>query len=115
MNEGELYSERRKFTRKEKPCRVKYKVLSADQETADIRKSLEKKAALSSDLSIGGMKITGETEAEKGDIIRIEFIHEENAPVSTFAEIKWKKAEEKEFGIEFLILKDKDREFIENL
>ncbi|HDT15745.1 MAG TPA: PilZ domain-containing protein [Firmicutes bacterium] len=115
MGEGELYSDRRKFARKDTFCRVKYKVLSAEQQTVDIKKSMERKTAQSSDLSVGGMKIAGEIDAKKGDVIRVEFIFEEREPVTTFAEVKWIKPEEKEFGIEFLILKDKDKEFIENL
>ena len=53
------------------------------------------------------------------DIIRIEILFEgRKEPVTTFAEIKWVRDipdNKKSFGLEFLILKDSDRELINSL
>ncbi|HDT15684.1 MAG TPA: PilZ domain-containing protein, partial [Firmicutes bacterium] len=52
------------------------------------------------------------------DVMRMEiFIEGKDAPVTTFAEIKWikKNEQEKSFGVEFLILKESDKEVIRDI
>jgi len=117
MDKGNLFIERRKHKRTDKKCSVKYKLISAD-ESAEIKKSAVKLNGESADISLGGIRMTGEISANPGDILRVEvIIDEKKDPVTTFAEIKWVKGKEpvKEIGIEFLILKDKDREMIYNI
>jgi len=117
MEKGDLFIERRKHKRMDKKCSVRYKLISAD-ESAEIKKTAIKLNAESADISLGGIRMTVETNAQIGDIIRVEVILDEKKDiVTTFAEVKWVKGKEaiKEIGIEFLILKDKDRELIYNL
>ena len=117
MENGDLFIERRRHKRMEKKCTVKYKLISAD-ESAEIKKTAVKLDAQSADISLGGIRMGIEGSCVIGDIIRVEVVLDEKQDaVTTFAEVKWVKGKEgaKEIGIEFLILKDKDRELIYNL
>ncbi len=119
MAEGELYVERRKHKRVEKKFRVNYKLIMGEDEVSEIRKNVSKVEGESSDISMGGLRITGEMPGNSGDIIRLEvYVEGRETPITTFAEIKWTKPGEDEtklFGLEFLILKDADKETINEL
>ncbi|MCE5300428.1 MAG: PilZ domain-containing protein [Spirochaetia bacterium] len=117
MQNGDLYIERRKFKRVEKKCKVNYKVIRAEEETQEIRKAAVKSAGESYDISLGGLKVDGGVTGKVGDIIRLEIIMEGRTdPITTFAEIKWIKEDKatnsNSFGLEFLILKEADRDAI---
>jgi c-di-GMP-binding flagellar brake protein YcgR len=113
MTDADLYIERRRNKRVDKKCRVNYKLIMGDDEMRKIRAAAEKIPGKSFDISL-----EGPINASKGDIIRLEVMLENRAtPITTFAEIKWIKgdAEVKTFGLEFLILKDADKEMIEEI
>lgn len=118
MEKGELYIERRKHKRAEKKFNVVYKIISAEEES-EIKQGLIKKAGESSDISIGGIRIVGDSTGKPEDIIRIQiFVDPKTEPITTFAEIKWVKdigEGKKSFGLEFLILKDSDKEVISKI
>jgi c-di-GMP-binding flagellar brake protein YcgR len=118
MEKADLYIERRKFKRVDKKCRVNYKVIMADEEAEEIKKTSSKMEGESFDLSLGGIKAEGSINGNSGDIIRLEVsVDGRPEPITTFAEIKWVKGEgdRKTFGLEFLILKDADRALIEEI
>ncbi len=118
MEKGELYIERRKHKRVEKKFSVIYKIISAEEES-EIKQGLIKKVGESSDISIGGIRIEGDSAGKPEDIIRIQiFVDQKTEPITTFAEIKWVKDLEpgkKAMGLEFLILKDSDKEIIKEI
>lgn len=119
MAEGELYVERRKHKRVEKKFRVNYKLIMGEEEVSEIRKNVAKVEGESSDISMGGLRVKGEMAGNTGDILRLEvYVEGRETPITTFAEIKWTKPGEegeKLFGLEFLILKDADKETINEL
>ena len=111
MAEGKLFIEKRKHKRVEKELSVLYKLVPKDNNTAAMR--LEGK---SKDLSSGGLRIEGEPVGVVEDVLRLEFTLD-GSNVITFAEIKWIREVEgkKQFGIEFLALKNEDKEKIDKL
>jgi hypothetical protein len=118
-SKGELYIERRKHKRVDKKFTIHFRVISAAAEAEAIRKSSTKAPAESTDISIGGVKVEGELAGKQDDIIRLE-VHVEGRkePITTFAEIKWVREtpdHKKSFGLEFLILKDSDRELLNSI
>lgn len=116
MQDGNLYVERRRHKRAQKKCRVNYKLIMADEEAKEIRKNATRIAGNSEDISVGGIKIDGDIQGETGDIIRLELMIEgRQEPVVTFAEVKWVAPSKKNFGVEFLILKDGDKQAIEDI
>ena len=118
MAEGELYIERRRHKRMDRNLKVNYKVIKGEDEVKEIRKNLTKQAGESSDISLGGIKVDGEIPANTGDVIRLEVVIEgRKEPITTFAEVKWIKGQGSatSFGLEFLILKDADKQAIEDI
>jgi c-di-GMP-binding flagellar brake protein YcgR len=118
MEKGELYVERRKHKRVEKKFNVVYKLISAEEEQ-EIKQGIIKRTGESADISLGGVRVYGELTGKVGDIIRIQiFVNDNSEPITTFAEIKWidsSSADKKVFGLEFLILKDSDKEVLSNI
>ncbi len=113
MTEGKLFIEKRKFKRVEKSFPVKYKLMPKDNII-----EFKKNEGLTKDISLGGIKIEGEPIGIIDDIIRIEFIIGDNDnPIVTFGEIKWIKEidNKKQFGIEFLTLRDEDKQIIKKI
>jgi c-di-GMP-binding flagellar brake protein YcgR len=118
MAEGELYIERRKHKRIEKKFRVNYKVINAEEEVREIKRNILKQAGETTDISLGGIRVDGEMTGAQGDVIRLEIAVEgRKDPITTFAEVKWIREENKQmkFGLEFLILKDADKQMIEEM
>jgi c-di-GMP-binding flagellar brake protein YcgR len=118
MAEGELYIERRRHKRIDRNLKVTYKVIKAEEEVREIKKNITKQAGKSTDISLGGIKVDGDIPGMQGDVIRLEVVVEgRKEPITTFAEVKWIKGEgaERSFGLEFLILKDADRQLIEEI
>ncbi len=116
MQDGNLYVERRRHKRAQKKCRVNYKLIMADEEAQAIRKNSARVTGESEDISLGGIKVEGEMQGEKGDIVRIEVLIEgRTEAVVTFAEVKWVAPDKNNFGVEFLILKDGDKQAIEEI
>ncbi|MCX8093890.1 MAG: PilZ domain-containing protein [Candidatus Goldbacteria bacterium] len=113
MIEGKLYIEKRKFKRVIKSFPIKYKLMPKD----NIIES-KKNEGKTKDISLGGVRIEGEIIGNVDDIIRIEFTLKDNDnPIITFAEIKWIKEINgiPQFGVEFLTLKNEDKQIIEQL
>lgn len=118
MAEGELYLERRKHKRIDRNLKVTYKVIRGEEEVEEIKKNIIKQTGKSTDISLGGIKVDGDIPGVQGDVIRIEvMIDGRQEPITTFAEVKWIKGEgvSKSFGLEFLILKDADKQSIEEI
>jgi len=118
MAEGELYIERRKHKRIDRKYRVNYRLIKGEEEIKEIRKNITKQEGESADISLGGIKVDGEMPGLAGDVIRIEVVIEgRKEPITTFAEVKWIKGfgNDRSFGLEFLILKDADRQLIEEI
>jgi c-di-GMP-binding flagellar brake protein YcgR len=119
IGKGELYIERRKHKRVDRKYTINYRVISAAAEAEAIKKSSVKSAAESNDISLGGLRAEGNIAGKQDDIIRVEvFLEGRKEPVTTFAEIKWVKElpdNKKSFGLEFLILKDSDKELINSI
>lgn len=118
MTEGELYIERRKHKRIDRNFRVNYKLIKGEEEIKEIRKNITKQEGNSADISLGGIKVDGEMPGNIGDVIRVEVIVEgRKDPITTFAEVKWIKGQGagRSFGLEFLILKDADKQMIEEI
>lgn len=111
MTDGILFIEKRKYKRVEKELNVSYKLVPKDNIKTFV--SLEGKTK---DISTGGIRISGDPLGEVGDVIRIE-VGFEGADIITFAEIKWIRSVNgaKQFGIEFLVLKNEDKEKIQKL
>jgi hypothetical protein len=118
MDNGDLYIERRKHRRSDKKFRVNYKVIMGEEEAQEIKNAAIKISGESSDISLGGIKAAGPMSGKQGDILRLEITTEGRVePITTFAEIKWVKGNDdmKTFGLEFLILKDADKNLIEEI
>ena len=113
MVEGNLHLEKRKFKRAYVQYPVKYKLMPKENSIAALKSD-----GMSKDLSIGGVRVEGDIAGEAGDVIKLEFKTEfKDEPITAFAEIKWIKeiAGIKQFGLEFLALKEDDIKLIEKM
>jgi len=113
MTEGELYIEKRKYIRAFLQYNVKYKLMPKENTSESIKKD-----GLSRDISIGGARIEGEHVGDIGDVLKLEFKTEyKPEPITAFAEVKWKKVMDgtPQFGLEFLALKEDDKDIIEKI
>src|ERR1035437_7095541 len=118
MLNGDLYIERRKHKRADMKFKINYKLIMGEEEAKEIKNTTIKILGESSDISVGGIKAEGPRPGNPGDIIRLEVLVDGRPEhITTFAEIKWIKGKEeiKTFGLEFLILKDADKNAIEEL
>jgi c-di-GMP-binding flagellar brake protein YcgR len=118
MLNGDLYIERRKHKRADMKFKINYKLIMGEEEAKEIKNTTIKILGESSDISVGGIKAEGPMPGNPGDIIRLEVLVDGRPEhITTFAEIKWIKGKEeiKTFGLEFLILKDADKNAIEEL
>ena len=118
MQNGDLYIERRKYKRSDMKFKVNYKVIMGEDEAREIKNTAIKIIGESSDISLGGIKAEGPMTGNPGDIIRLEVVIDGRPErITTFAEIKWVKGKDeiKSFGLEFLILKDADKNIIEQI
>jgi hypothetical protein len=113
MNEGDLHLEKRKFKRAYLQYPVKYKLMPKENSILAVKND-----GMSRDLSIGGVRIEGNITGEAGDVIKLEFKTEyKEGPITAFAEIKWIKEVngQHQFGLEFLALKEEDKNLIEKM
>ena len=113
MKEGDLHLEKRKFKRAYIQYPVKYKLMPKENSIAAIKAD-----GTCKDLSIGGVRIEGDINGEQGDVIKLEFKTEyKEEAITAFAEIKWLKeiSGVKQFGLEFLALKEEDVKLIEKM
>lgn len=120
MPEGEIFIERRKYKRVDKKFKVNYKLVSMPQEVKNIKEEALKKEAESANISIGGIQIIVNNELHPEQILRIEFKPEgKEESIITFAEVRWcakdVNLEKYRTGIEFLVLKEEDKNFIAKL
>lgn len=119
MPEGEIFVERRRFKRVEKRLQVSYKIVSLPDEISEIKKQAGKKTVDSANISCGGIQLIDEEKLEPEYILRLEFAAADEKKIITFAEIKWTAKDENEgkyrTGIEFLVLKEEDKQAIESL
>jgi c-di-GMP-binding flagellar brake protein YcgR len=112
--------EKRKFKRVDKRITVTYKVVSMPSEVEKIRDAATKNETESANISVGGIQLIDDMALTPDQIVRLE-IKLENNPnlIVTFAEIKWSAKDDniKRFrtGIEFLVLKEEDKEAIEEI
>ncbi|HDQ25130.1 MAG TPA: PilZ domain-containing protein [bacterium] len=120
MPEGQIYVERRKFKRIDANIRVKYRVVSAPSEIADIKKQVERAEVESANISLGGIQLIDDEEIAAEQILRIEMSTDKKPdPIITFAEVRWSAKDSSigkyRTGIEFLVLKDEDKALIEEM
>lgn len=120
MPEGEIFIERRRHKRIDKKFKVNYKLISLPNEVQNIKAEAYKREAESANISVGGIQLISNYELQMEQIIRVEFVLEGKAePVITFAEVRWcaKDINSNKYrtGIEFLVLKEEDKDFISKL
>ncbi len=120
MPEGEIFIERRKYKRVDKKFKVNYKLVSMPNEIKNIKEEALKKEAESANISVGGIQFIVNTELQPEQILRIEFKPvEKQESIITFAEVRWCAKDESmgkyRTGIEFLVLKEEDKNFIARL
>jgi c-di-GMP-binding flagellar brake protein YcgR len=113
MPQGDMFIEKRKFKRRDKHYSISYKLMPKDNAIEAVRKN-----GKSRDISVGGIRVEGEPVGQPDDVLRIEFnLEGREEPVVTFAEIKWIRDIDgiNQFGVEFLALKNGDKEMIEQI
>jgi c-di-GMP-binding flagellar brake protein YcgR len=120
MPEGEIFVERRKYKRVDKRIKVSYKVVSLPKEINEIKKKIEKNIVETANISVGGIQLISSEELLPEQILRIEIETGKKAEsIITFAEVRWCAKDnyinKSRIGIEFLVLKDEDREIIEEI
>ncbi len=120
MPEGEIFIERRKYKRVDKKFKVNYKLVSMPNEIKNIKEEALKKEAESANISVGGIQIIVDTELQPEQILRIEFKPDgKEESIITFAEVRWCAKDgslgKYRTGIEFLVLKEEDKNFIAKL
>ncbi len=120
MPEGEVFVERRRYKRIDKSLTVKYKVVSLPAEITEIKKAAAKSTTETINISLGGIQLIDDEELVPEQILRIEMTPEgRSEPVITFAEVRWcakdNRAGKYRCGIEFLVLKDEDKNLIEEI
>ncbi|MCX7697876.1 MAG: PilZ domain-containing protein, partial [Candidatus Goldbacteria bacterium] len=103
-----------------KKIKVTYKVVSLPKELDEIKKKIERNVVESSNISVGGIQLLGEEELVPEQILRIELETEKKTDaIITFAEVRWCAKDnyinKYRIGIEFLVLKDEDRQIIEEI
>lgn len=117
MPEGEIFVERRKYKRVDKKLKVTYKVVSLPKELDEIKKKIDKNIVESTNISVGGIQLIGDEDLSPEQILRIELETEKKTEsITTFAEVRWCAKDnyinKYRIGIEFLVLKDEDRQII---
>jgi c-di-GMP-binding flagellar brake protein YcgR len=120
MPEGQIFVERRKFKRSDKKITVSYKVVSLPAEIEAIKKKLDKSTVETVNISVGGIQLIDDEELQAEQILRIEIrTPKKTEAIITFAEVRWSAKDGRlgkyRTGIEFLVLKDEDKEMIEKL
>jgi c-di-GMP-binding flagellar brake protein YcgR len=113
MTEGEIFIEKRKHKRAFVTYTVKYKLMPKENSTEAMKMD-----GMSKDISLGGVRIEGKSIGEIGDVIKLEFTTSvKPAPITAFAEIKWQRKVDggDQFGLEFLAIKEEDKEIIEQI
>ena len=109
MAKGKVYLEKRKQKRVDKKYEINY-MLVPTEFTSQIKRAM----GVSKDLSTGGVRVEGDIIGKPGDIIKAEIIKTDSNFI-VFAEIKWVKASEHQFGVAFLSLKAHDEETLEEM
>ncbi|HRU38526.1 MAG TPA: PilZ domain-containing protein [Candidatus Goldiibacteriota bacterium] len=120
MPQGEIFLERRKFKRVNKRIKVSYKVVSLPAEIEEIKKKLEKNTVESVNISAGGIQLIDDEELAPEQILRIEInVGSTGDTIITFAEVRWCAKDNAlgryRTGIEFLVLKDEDKDIIDKI
>ncbi len=117
MPEGEIFIEKRRHKRVEKKLKVFYKILNKDEIENEVN---VKQVVESSDISISGIQLLCGEKIEIEQIVRLDIIIEEHQePLTTFAEVRWTKFDDKihkfRVGMEFLVIKEEHINIIKNL
>ena len=120
MPEGEIFVERRRYKRVDKKIKVTYKVVSLPKDVKEIKKKIEKNIVETINISVGGIQLISSEELSPEQILRIELeTGKKTESIITFAEVRWCAKDnyinKHRVGIEFLVLKDEDREMIEEI
>ena len=113
-------NERRKYKRLKHRMDVVYKMLSLSPQATSNRHSVEIHEAETADISPGGLQLIVETQLSDGIILRLVLnLENRNKPLHVFAKTKWSNFDSKinkyGAGVEFLYLKDKDKELLHKL
>lgn len=108
MPEANLSFNKRVYPRVPAHIPVSFLVMKEHKELKDVRELIEKtKTVQSIDASLGGMKLEGNPELEKGDILTIKLVlPTKSSPISAFAEVAWINANG--VGIRFLTMREDD-------
>jgi c-di-GMP-binding flagellar brake protein YcgR len=122
MSEGKIVTERRAHIRTSKSFLITYSIIVSAPEidNAITRPRKEKRTAKSFNLSIGGIGFIADENFSPEQVIKITFeLQGKEQPIKTYAEVRWSKQDNKiskyKTGIEFMVLKEEDKNLIEML
>lgn len=120
MPEGKIFSDKRAYKRVSKNFVITYKIICSTSKSKKITSQKEERIADCLNLSAGGIGLITDENLSPEQIIEIEFILEgKERPITTCAEVKWSKRDNKinkyRAGIEFLALKEEDKNLIKKL
>jgi c-di-GMP-binding flagellar brake protein YcgR len=115
---GEIFSEKRTYKRMSKNFAITYQIMSSTSEITEY--SEEGKIADCLNLSTGGVGLITDENLSVGQIIEIKFVLEgKGRSITTCAEVRWAKHDDKinkyREGIEFLALKEEDKNLIKKI
>jgi c-di-GMP-binding flagellar brake protein YcgR len=120
MPEGKIFSEKRAHKRVSKKNTVAFEIISSPSKIKKTRKLKERKIADYFNISAGGIGIVTDEDIFPEQIIEIEFVLEgKDKPVTAYARVKSSNYDDKinkcRAGIEFLAIKEKDKDLIKNI
>lgn len=117
MPEGEIISEKRRHKRVTKALKVQYRMLNDSEEAAISDK--KKKIAESIDISVSGIQLICDEPVKLESVIRLDIEIDKGQPLSTFAEVRWIRIDERtgknRLGLEFLVIKEDHIKIIQSL
>jgi c-di-GMP-binding flagellar brake protein YcgR len=110
MPEGQIYLDRRKHLRVDKKLNVSFRLMPKEESERDAINAA-KKHVESVDISTSGMQLICEEHIDVDRVIRMDVVVDgEDAPIATFAEVRWCRHDDKlrkyRVGIEFLVIKE---------
>jgi len=118
MPEGEIQYEKRRHKRTYRKLKVHYRMLNETEEDTIIIPK-KKKTAESADISISGIQLICDDSLSIDSVIRLDIEVEQAQPLSTFAEVRWVRQDEKNgkyrLGLEFLVIKEDHIKLIQAL
>jgi len=120
MPEGEIFSDKRAYKRVSKKFVISYEIMCSTSGIKKTASQKEKRIADCLNLSVGGIGLITDENLSPEQIIEIEFVLEgKERPITTCAEVKWSKRDDKinkyRAGIEFLAIKEEDKNLIKKI